>query len=918
MMPTEDKHPAVWLWLSLLLLLSPPAVRAASFTFTGTGDWNDTNRWAASTLPANGDTVTIDGAVTLSNSTAILASYTLNASRTNMFLGTNTILYATNVTIYGTVTHSNNLATTTNAAGVWEASNIVYIVAYSNVSVETTGKINADGKGFKGGTSANGYGPGGGVQNGQRAGGGGYGGAGASSGTAYGGGTYGVSNAPVDPGSGGGGRSIDSATGGHGGGAVRIAAAEQVLVNGLISAGGTASGSCSGGGSGGAVYIECGTYQGSGLICATGGLGGGVSGGGAGGAGGRIAVVYTNTAAQNGLPRPSVAFNAAGGYGSDASGLPGTLYLPDAVAFPSEILTGTYQMMIPGFTNWAPNSLTITNGTPMFPPGIQISVTNSVLVNTNGGLWLTNFASFTAGGNLVVTNGSRAYFYSAMTNGVSPDYGSLVSVSGDVVIANGSHIYPFSNPTNGGSVAFVVSNLTVLAGGHFCTDGRGYRGGYGSDGYGPGKGGVGGERAGGGGYGGSGAPGSAAGAGGTTYGSAAAPVQAGSGGAGRTSGTPDTGGNGGGSIRVEATGRITVDGRISADGNSNTYLSGGGSGGGIYLVCGTFDGSGWLSATGGIGEPSSASAGGGGGGGRIAVVYTNTAAQSKTVAARFTTAGGKGYGVWGNTLFPGHDVLPQGDLGGRLLIDHSRLHELDAEHSHGEQWHRSVPGWFPALRYERGEHRLFRRDLPHQLRHADLRRKPGDQQQCSIHRQGSFDGDRGRQPLHHERERPLRVRGADQRHADELRGCCVCGGQYPRGDKLRDLPVFSRHERRLRLFPGGEPDRGRRGQDRCRPEGLYLSSRPEWLRTGRRSLGRWWTRRGRRRPWWRRRGRGEWRRRDIVRLVQRARGRRQRRRWTSGRRRRPRWIRRRRGTDLHFGQADDRWHDLGQRRTRAQ
>ena len=73
-------------------------------------------------------------------------------------------------------------------------------------------------------------------------------------------------------------------------------------------------------------------------------------------------------------------------------------------------------------------------------------------------------------------------------------------------------------------------------------------------------------------------------------------------------------------VKVEAAGAVIVNGSILADGGNGASYNGSGSGGGIYLRCGTFYGAtnGLLSANGGTGGYASGTYGGGGGG-RIAV-----------------------------------------------------------------------------------------------------------------------------------------------------------------------------------------------------------------------------------------------------------------------------------------------------------
>ena len=107
------------------------------------------------------------------------------------------------------------------------------------------------------------------------------------------------------------------ATGGAGGGAIRLTVTGVLQVDGRISARGTAGSSPSaGGGSGGSIYLTVGTLAGSGVISANGGAGNALGGGGGGG---RIAITYTSANAFSGL------MSAYGG-GGYAWGGAGTIY----------------------------------------------------------------------------------------------------------------------------------------------------------------------------------------------------------------------------------------------------------------------------------------------------------------------------------------------------------------------------------------------------------------------------------------------------------------------------------------------------------------------------------------------------------------------------------------------------------------
>ena len=98
------------------------------------------------------------------------------------------------------------------------------------------------------------------------------------------------------------------------------------------------------------------------------------------------------------------------------------------------------------------------------------------------------------------------------------------------------------------------------------------------------------------------------------------------------------GGAGGGAIRLNVGGTLTVEGQISANGLPAAWgQGGGGAGGSVWLTVGTLAGTGVISANGG---PSVAAYGGGGGGGRVAIYATNTTGN---VVDHVEVNGGGGY-----------------------------------------------------------------------------------------------------------------------------------------------------------------------------------------------------------------------------------------------------------------------------------
>ncbi|MBW2172817.1 MAG: right-handed parallel beta-helix repeat-containing protein [Deltaproteobacteria bacterium] len=118
------------------------------------------------------------------------------------------------------------------------------------------------------------------------------------------------------------------------------------------------------------------------------------------------------------------------------------------------------------------------------------------------------------------------------------------------------------------------------------------------------------------------------------------PTALGSGGGGVVSG------RGGGAIRLNVTGTLTIDGSISAPGTQGIGNYAGGSGGSVWLICDTFAGAGSVSANGGKGANTTYP--GGGGGGRIHISRT-TWTYTGTVSVPGAT--GRGYGAEGTIYY---------------------------------------------------------------------------------------------------------------------------------------------------------------------------------------------------------------------------------------------------------------------------
>lgn len=122
------------------------------------------------------------------------------------------------------------------------------------------------------------------------------------------------------------------------------------------------------------------------------------------------------------------------------------------------------------------------------------------------------------------------------------------------------------------------------------------------------------------------------------YGSTSAPLDPGSGcyAYSATFNVLGLAGAGGGAIRIDLSGDFVCNGLISA--NGKTGVSGGASGGGIYVTCRTISGAGTIRANGRNGDEAITALGGGGG--RVAVIYDTTAQDGADCRVRFEARGG--------------------------------------------------------------------------------------------------------------------------------------------------------------------------------------------------------------------------------------------------------------------------------------
>jgi hypothetical protein len=506
---------------------------------------------------------------------------------------------------------------------------------------------------------------------------------------------YGSIYKPFDPGSGGGGLNSTYNRGGSGGGVIRIEAGE-LINDGTITANGESVNSV-GGGSGGSVWLTVNTLKGIGTITAN---GGNSTNSGAGG-GGRIAVYYGD-ASEFTLSKID-AFGGLHTYSANypqRNGGPGTIYLekkgePGQIvidnngtetvkgtpitaavgeniidALTDSVLTDNEANFIPGSLKGMllqpnienPKTFTIiSNGvdtievtyegtdgmTKYAQPGDQyrikhnaellvedsyahitgsVNVSSITLVNTI----LTLDGKITIDGQLSLQSGSTLTHSTATTESIY----SLHVEADEIVIDSSSSIDVSEqgylggrrgeNNTNYGRTLGNINGSQLYSAASY--------GGYGAY------------------Y--------------TTYpvneiyGSIYYPSDPGSGGGGSSTGYP--GGNGGGTIRIEAA-EINLDGKIFSNGGNSVNYSGSGSGGSIWLNVNTLRGSGEIRANGGDSGYTA------GGGGRIALYYTDASEFDFSKISAYggaRTNGSSNYNGSAGTVY-----LGKNDQEGELIIN---------------------------------------------------------------------------------------------------------------------------------------------------------------------------------------------------------------------------------------------------------
>lgn len=655
------------------LLSTNKNVRAAeTCTSTQTGDWDTASTWTscASTVPQVGDSVVIANTHTVT----IPSSHTINAvvditiqnGGTLSQNNTNTQTISGTLTIEsgGTFTHGNNSSS--------HANEIDFVAA--NVDIQSGGTIDVDALGFDGS-----QGPAEPLSADSAGGGGSHGGNGGDSQTFLSTRTgfavdanCDISN-PSTLGSGGGGRNGSIAgSGSQGGGFIKLTVSGTTTINGTITADGAAGngGSSSfmdGGGAGGGINISTVVIDGTPTaITLTGGAGASGSQDGGSGGGGCMLLSYTTDAGSSGiLNAANVSMDGgadsggglAGGAGVYLVKTPstnGTLFIdgsPENVESSQAASTLTVDVMniTDGGAYSIPDGNTLTlvsstalshgddtgllvvkNGGTIAPP-TTFSVASTTIQFHLGGVW-TNAATT----NLTLGTSSTLDMRYFTTSSAALTFSSFT-------IDNLGLLTHGTNTTTHAHIVHVgATTMSINAGGKINVDAKGY-----ADGQGPAPGG--GEDCAGGG----GAHGGDGGAseffagcqsdGGTAYATSTDPdtIELGSGGDGRNGSTAGDGSQGGGMIKLNVSGTLTINGTITADGvagNNATggYSDGGGAGGGLHVTTGLLNGTPEsLTLTGGNGHEGGIH-GGGGGGGAVYVGYTSTAYETSD----FTVTGG--------------------------------------------------------------------------------------------------------------------------------------------------------------------------------------------------------------------------------------------------------------------------------------
>ena len=457
------------------------------------------------------------------------------------------------------------------------------------LSVDTTSRIDAVGRGYLGGNRAGlgetahtvGF-----TAGAQRGNGGSYGGLGghsSSSGSAVPNPVNGNLVNPVDLGSGGG---AWGGAGGDGGGRVLLSAI-NLAVDGTVRAdGGLSSGSASGEGSGGSINLAARTLSGKGTITANGGGTGGANH--TGGGGGRVAIRSLDISTLN-----LAGITAKGGDGYYGDGADGTVYLLAEGQAGGELVLNGQGANSP-FTDL------------IMPPG-----------QTLDAITLQNGARVIVQEPIRIAETLRLRDNSLLTSPTANEAGLQIEAR-RVIVESGSAIDVTGRGYLGGDKAGLGQTAHTLG---FTSGAQVGNGGS---------------------HGGLGAHYSGGTLTNPVYGDPRRPDRLGSGGAA----WGGAGGDGGGYLRIIASEAVIVEGAIRADGGlSGGSASGEGAGGSVWITTSRLAGAGSISANGG-------GTGGynhtGGGGGRVAV-YADYVDGSDAFGGLRSISAWRGRGYYDNT-----------------------------------------------------------------------------------------------------------------------------------------------------------------------------------------------------------------------------------------------------------------------------
>jgi large repetitive protein len=487
---------------------------------------------------------------------------------------------------------------------------------------------------------------------------------------------------------GGGGGAWSSWLGGNGGGAVRIVAAEAVIVDGAIRAdGGVASGSASGNGAGGSVWISTSRLAGVGTVSAN---GGGLVSDHTGAGGGRVAIVadFVDPTSNLGDLRQVSAWSGRGFYdrqGGGARSSAGTVVLTiggvetliiDDNETTQTAPTGTPLALLgPGVSGPVRlDGLTTDGVVPLLPGALIGQRLNPDLGQAETFRIVGNDADTvtveTPNGNGVafaeVAAPGRTYALTHSFDNLTLRRGGHLEVGDPLIVSDRLAITDYGLLTHPPTSASYQAGLDVTADrldldqtARIDVTGRGYLGGNKVGGFG-----TFGQTLGFASGAGAGTGGSYGGLGGRysngqtnpAYGSLTEPLDLGSGGGALAA----LGGDGGGRMRIDA-GQIANDGVIRADGGlPRGTADGAGSGGSVLIQARDLTGSGLITANGGgvTGNHT------GGGGGRVAIRYNGVLGLA---SGNVRALGGPGYygvGGHGTVVFQG-----PGAVYGDLVID---------------------------------------------------------------------------------------------------------------------------------------------------------------------------------------------------------------------------------------------------------